>query len=267
MKTYVMTIPTTELTKRELLFRLRNRSHGKRWQFGIEVGTRSGYEHYQVRYECSNDDYSRERNYWTGIACELQEAGGWSEYECKDGNFYSYVDDYMGEYRFRKLKAVQLHIRAHGRKQTDRNITIVCDKIGGTIGKTFFARWSCLNGEAEYIDGTNTNTIGRNVYDIVETKGFARRYTFIIDVTRSERFTSGMWAGIETIKNGFVSDDRYAFRSGWIYPPRIFVLANHEPDWEKLSKDRWDKIFVKLEGNKVVVWDRDKNGNARTTEF
>lgn len=231
------------------------------------MGTNSGYEHYQIRYECSNDDYSRERNFWTGIACELQEAGGWSEYERKDGNFYSYVDDYLGKYRFGKLKAIQLHIRAHGRKQTDRTITIVCDKIGGTIGKTFLARWSCLNGEGYYIDGTDTSNINRIVYDYIESLTYRKGITLFIDLTRSDKLDSSLFRGIETIKNGYVADGRYSHRYAWISPPTVYVFTNHEPNWEKLSKDRWDKIFVKEKEGRIQLWDRDKNGKARTTDF
>lgn len=245
----MMTIPTKELSKHELLFRLRRRA--KRWQFGIEMGTNTGYEHYQIRYECSNGDFAHERRFWAGIKCELQQAGGWSEYECKDGDFYTSLDDSMGKYRFSKLKDIQLLFNSHGRKQGNRKITLIVDKCGG-IGKTFWARWSELNGKATYIDGTDTKNVLRDIYDILEQRrdkesGKNRRYTFFIDLCRADELDNELFARLETLKNGYVCDGRYNYRRIWINPPIIYVLANKEPDdWNALSKDRWDKIFVNV---------------------
>lgn len=255
MKTWLMTIPTREVSKRELLFRLRRRA--KRWQFGIELGTHSGYEHYQVRYECSNGDYEVERTYWQDIKCELQEAGGWSEYERKDGNFYQSLDDSMGKYRFGKLKELQFAILSHGRKQGDRRITLVIDKNGGT-GKTFLARMRDLNGQGFYIDGTDTGHIIRDLLDVCEHHGENRKYTFFIDLSRVDKVSGQLLGRLETVKNGYLKDGRYQYRHMWIYPPQIFVFANAEPkDWNGLSKDRWDKIFIKGDGNgHVTMWDK-----------
>lgn len=237
---WIMTIPIWELNKRELLFRLRRRA--KRWQFGIEVGSHSGYEHYQVRYECSNGDISRERGYWGDISCELQQGGGWSEYERKDGNFYTSDDVRMGKYRFRELKELQLYILSLGRLEGERGITLIVDKIGG-IGKTFLGRWADLNGYGTYIDGsTDIETINRDIYDISETRQINRLF---IDLTRNTKFTGNLWSGIESIKNGYLVDRRYGYRSKWICPPEIYIFANHEPaSWDGLSDDRWQRLFI-----------------------
>lgn len=251
MKIWIMTIPTEEISKRELLFRLRRRA--KRWQFGIEVGTHSGYEHYQVRYECSNGDYETERTFWQGIACELQEGGGWSDYECKDGNFYTSMDDCMGKYRFRGLKDFQLLIDAHARASGDRKIVAVCDHVGGT-GKTFYARWKCLNGQGIYIDAQGTaDRIIASVYDRARDN---EQRTVIVDITRnSNQNRTDLWGAIETIKNGYLADSRYSHRDRWIPPPKLVVLCNREPKWENLSMDRWDRIFVNKSGDgSLKVW-------------
>ena len=244
MQIWMMTIPTTEVSKRELLFRLRRRA--KRWQFGIEVGTHSGYEHYQIRYECSNSDFAEERRFWTGIKCELQQAGGWSEYECKDGNFYTSLDSDLGKYRFGKLKGIQLLFNSHGRKQGDRKITLIVDKCG-SIGKTFWGRWSDLNGKATYIDGTDTDNIIRDIFDTTEKKPVQGTAVFIIDLSRADKQDNKLFARLETLKNGYLNDGRYAYRRMWIRPPIIYVLTNQEPDdWNALTKDRWDKIYVNV---------------------
>lgn len=266
MKTYLMTIPTDQVTKRELLFRLRRRSHGKRWQFGIEVGANSGYKHYQCRYETSNGDYETERRYWGDLQLELLEAGGWSEYECKDGNFYSYMDDELGKYRFGKLKELQLCILAHGKRQQDREISVIVDKLGG-IGKTWLARSCWLNGTGAYIDGNGTaSKIIADMYDCTELRQVSRVF---IDLTRNSNPNgSDLWSSIEQIKNGYLKDSRYQLREKWIRPPNVFVFTNNEPKWDRLSADRWDKIFVReTKEGKILMWDRDKEGNARERTF
>lgn len=250
-KIWIMTLPQSEMSKRVLIRLLRIRA--KRWQFGIETGHNTGYEHYQIRYECSNGDFTRERAFWTGYRCELQEGGGWSNYELKSGYFYTSVDDTLGKYRFSRLRELQHCILSHGRKQGDRKITAVIDKCGGT-GKTFLARWMCLNGRGTYIDGTgDSNGIVAGVYDISEEMEIE---CLVIDLTRNTNANrTQLWAAIETIKNGYLKDSRYRHREKWIRPPKILVFTNNEPKWERLSSDRWDKIFLKEKEDKIIMYD------------
>lgn len=229
------------------------------------MGSNSGYEHYQVRYECSNDDYDIERNFWIGIKLELQEAGGWSEYELKDGRFWSWLDDDLGKYRFGKLQELQLCILAHGRTQRDRSITAVVDHCGNT-GKTWIGRSCWLNGTGSYIDGSGrASDIIADMYDITESR---RVEQVFIDLTRNtDQNRSDLWAAIEQIKNGYLKDRRFHYREKWIKPPIVYVFTNNEPKWSTLSIDRWDKIFLKEERGKVIMWDRRKDGTARIRIF
>lgn len=238
---YVMTIPQSEMSKRELLHYLRHRS--KRWQFGIETGRNTGYRHYQVRYESANSNLGTERLYWTGISCELELSNGWSNYELKDGHFYTSEDVYLGKFRFRPLRPFQNRLLRFLSTNTNRTIGIVVDHVGGQ-GKTHFARWCELNGKAIYIEGSGTDEdVSRDVYDISEQQ-YVR--AIIIDCTRSTNLSNHrFWAGIEQLKNGHLSDRRYGYRSRWIHPPSILILANRDPDWKALSEDRWYKFFLK----------------------
>lgn len=268
MKTYLATIPKNEVSKHVLIRLLRIRARGKRWQFGIEEGHTTGYEHYQVRYESSENDYARERAFWSGYKLELQEATGWSEYERKSGCFYSYEDDYIGKYRFGRLRELQHCILKHG-KQGDRTICAVVDKHGG-IGKTYLARWMCLNGQGNYIDGSGrASDIIASVYDLSVHQQITRLF---VDLTRNQNPNrSDLWNAIEQVKNGYLKDSRYTHREKWISPPEVFVFTNKEPSWNNLSNDRWDKVFFNLRngprGEYIEMWDRDKNGNPRTRNF
>lgn len=48
------------------------------------------------------------------------------------------------------------------------------------------------------------------------------------------------YAGIECIKDGLVTNSKYAARSLVFNPPHVVVLANIQPCWAKMSGDRWD---------------------------
>lgn len=270
MKTYVATIPMSEMKRHDLLRLLRLRTRGKRWQFGEEIGHTTGYQHYQVRYESSENDYGRERAFWTGYNIELQETDGWSDYELKSGNFFTWEDDQIGKYRFRSLRELQYCILAHGRRQGDRTICAVVDKHGG-IGKTFLARWMCLNGKGNYIDGGGrASDIVAGVYDLSVHQQITRVF---VDLTRNQNQNrSDLWNAIEQVKNGYLKDERYTHREKWILPPEVFVFTNKEPNWENLSHDRWDKIFFNfrehpVKGPYIEMWDRDKNGEKRVRNF
>lgn len=55
------------------------------------------------------------------------------------------------------------------------------------------------------------------------------------------------YSGIETIKDGFCYDDRYAYKQKCFDCPNIWVFTNTLPDFDLLSKDRWN------------VWTVEKN--------
>lgn len=254
-----MTMPLEECNKHVLIKILRLRT--KRWQFGIEYGSITGYGHYQIRYECSNNDYARERNAWTGFRCELQQSSEWSDYELKDGNFYTSMDDTMGVFRFGRLSQLQLDILAYGRNSGRRKITAVIDRLGG-IGKTFLARWCCLNGKGVYIDGFGKAIdINADAYDLA--KAGRDMSKIFVDLTRNtDQNRSDLWAAIEEIKNGFLKDRRYAYKEMWIKPPDLWVFTNNEPDWNKLSKDRWKRMFIIDQGNRIEVRRYDEYGGT-----
>lgn len=269
LKVYLATIPKSEMNRHVLLRLLRIRTRGKHWQFGEEVGHTTGYEHYQVRYESSNNDYNLERKFWRDYRLELQEGNGWSDYERKDGNFFCDEDDYLGKYRFGQLRELQNFILSQGHRQSDRTITAIVDHEGG-IGKTYLARWMCLNGKADYIDGNGTaSRIVSSAYDLSVHHQIRRLF---VDITRNTNANRDeLWSAIEQIKNGYLKDDRYEHRERWIRPPEVYLFTNHEPKWDKLSTDRWDKVFIhtaKREDGKLhyTVWYK-RDGIKRQAEF
>lgn len=76
---------------------------------------------------------------------------------------------------------------------------------------------------------------------------------YIVDMPRAtnkERLY-GLFAGIETIKDGYAYDDRYKFREKIFDCPNIWIFANVIPDVQMLSEDRW-KVYT-IENDKLEL--------------
>ena len=52
------------------------------------------------------------------------------------------------------------------------------------------------------------------------------------------------YGAIEKIKNGYYMCSKYESKPIIRNPPHIIIMANFEPDYEALSKDRWIVIAI-----------------------
>jgi hypothetical protein len=55
----------------------------------------------------------------------------------------------------------------------------------------------------------------------------------------SKENLGGLFSAIETIKDGYVYDERNHFKEWWFDSPNIWVFTNSVPETDYLSKDRW----------------------------
>lgn len=78
---------------------------------------------------------------------------------------------------------------------------------------------------------------------------------YVFDLPRADTIKQkkGMWMTIETVKDGYLFDERYQFREQWIRPPKVLVFANEEPPEECLSKDRWQIYTFEKFGNMDAI--------------
>ncbi len=131
------------------------------------------------------------------------------------------------------LNAAQQNMIQHIDEQNDRQITWVCDPIGGA-GKTFLSKHLIASRSA--VRFTN----GKN-------KDIAYAYNYeklvIIDLSRSaEGFIN--YGIMEDLKNGMIFSTKYESSTKVFEPPKIIVMANFYPDLQKFSQDRWDIIEI-----------------------
>ena len=62
---------------------------------------------------------------------------------------------------------------------------------------------------------------------------------YIVDIARAFQTGNELWAALETMKTGYVFDDRYTFKMEMIDSPGIVVFTNTMPPMSALSADRW----------------------------
>lgn len=119
----------------------------------------------------------------------------------------------------------------------DRTIHWFYDKTG-SVGKTSFAKYLCVNYNALYCCGKCSDTkylIAKhfekdecNKDDLICIFGFTRT---------KEDYVS--YEAIESVKDGIFTSTKYESTMVVFNSPHVFIFANFKPDKNALSKDRW----------------------------
>ena len=107
----------------------------------------------------------------------------------------------------------------------------------GGIGKTAFCKYLTMKHNAICIGGKGADM--RNA--IVEYKKTNNKLPELVVINIPKSFNAEYFSyeGMENIKDMFFYSGKY--EGGMICgnPPHLFIFANMEPDFEKLSNDRW----------------------------
>ena len=134
-----------------------------------------------------------------------------------------------------ELKDWQKIIMEDIKKKDDRKIIWVYDEKGNA-GKTTFAKYLCKNYGALYVSGKSADI----KYAIAQCLEEDKEVEICIwDFPRSlENYVS--YEAIEAVKNGIFFNSKYESGMCVFESPCVIIFSNFEPDYEKLSKDRWD---------------------------
>ncbi len=117
----------------------------------------------------------------------------------------------------------------------DRSIIWLYCKDGG-CGKSQLGKYLCVKERAIIVDGKTADM----KYLVNERiKQGAEPDLIIMDISRSKKKHKIDYGGIEEIKNGLFVSTKYECGMVVMNPPMIIIFANFEPDYEKLSYDRW----------------------------
>lgn len=248
------TLPADELSVKELQDLLNN--YCKKWVFQKERGEKTGYEHYQGRIKlkvknrkpsnlmgnkfhfsvtsnenCDNDFYvTKEDTRIDGPYCDSDEV--------------IYIPRQIREVE--KLWAWQESVIEKSQIWDTRTINIVID-MAGNNGKTTLKGYMRAHKLGRPIPFCNDfKDIMRMVMDMPTAQ------TYLIDMPRAVKKDKlfQLFAGIESIKDGYAYDDRYTFKEKYFDCPNIWVFMNYKPDMSMLSTDRW--TFWEIVDKKLV---------------
>lgn len=122
----------------------------------------------------------------------------------------------------------------------DRTIHWVWE-ANGNQGKTALAKYICTHKKAICLSGKSDNCknailqyfLKKNEYPLI----------IIYNVPRcTQDFIS--YESMESIKDGLFYSGKYEGGMVIMNSPHVFVFANDEPNYEKLSRDRWNVISL-----------------------
>lgn len=149
-----------------------------------------------------------------------------------------------------KLAEVEMHewqkdALDHLYNQDDRKVTWVVDFEGGK-GKTWLAKWLIAHKEAFYMQGGKMADIAH---------AYKGEEYVVCDYTRDKEDIV-QYSAIESLKNGIIFSPKYDSRTKVRGEgAKIICFSNWEPDTSKLSKDRWDIIYLDKADEKSSRWD------------
>lgn len=129
-----------------------------------------------------------------------------------------------------------------GTEPCDRAINWLWEDVGGT-GKTTFAKHLAIKHKREmlYLTG-KSGDMKYAICKFLEDDQNDLKFV-ILDYARSqEEYIS--YQGIEEIKNGIFFNSKYESNMVIYDKIHVIIFANFEPDYGKLSKDRWNVVNI-----------------------
>jgi len=111
----------------------------------------------------------------------------------------------------------------------------------GCTGKTAIAKFICATYDALCLSGKSDNC--KNAILQYVTKHDDYPTIIIYNVPRCNHDYIS-YEGMESIKDGLFYSGKYEGGMVLMNEPHVFVFANEEPNYEKMSKDRWSVIHL-----------------------
>lgn len=131
------------------------------------------------------------------------------------------------------------------RQPNGRSIIWITDEPGNA-GKTRFAQWCCLKHPGKAV---MLNNIGKISDFAMNMQNFWnngwRGDTVFLNLSRSYADKIHLYEAMEIIADGYITCTKYTGGVVWLPPLHIVVLSNFEPQYNRLSLDRWDCYTIK----------------------
>lgn len=193
-----------------------------------------GYRHWQQRLRVSDSNLDKQFRTLQRVGAHVERAqSDMLDYERKGGRYII-----LGEHgevrrvRFGNLRKWQKGVLQQLETQSDRQILTIVDTVGGS-GKSFLAIHLYEQRKACYISPSSKN-VARDV-----ASAWKREPIIVIDIPRTMKWSDELYLGLERVKDGLITDDRFKHRTVNVRGCKVLVMTNHAPKVDKLSEDRW----------------------------
>jgi len=137
----------------------------------------------------------------------------------------------------------QIEVRDRLLTQPARKVTWISDPVGNN-GKSFLGLWLRDHMDAFYTSGAICHRDAAFQWQGQEL--------VILDIERANKYKFALYDFIESLKNGQVQSTKYVPTIKVARKPvKVLILANHPPENDMFSSDRWDVIEMSndMEGN------------------
>lgn len=246
------------------------KTHCKKWVFQLEEGSETGYLHFQCRISLRVKkrfttmvnllDDSNIKDYYLSPTCSTTYRGNDFFYAMKEDSRVAgpWTDDTKDAsdidpiYKNIIWHPWQVTIFDLLKKDPDSRTLNVLYNKKGKVGKSTFVQY------LSYMDISERIPILNDVKDILQmvccSIESGHKRSFVVDMPRAldiKKYSS-MFAGLETVKDGFAFDIRHKYRKVHFRKPHIWIFCNDLPDLTKLTYDRWqfwdvvDNILVNI---------------------
>lgn len=120
----------------------------------------------------------------------------------------------------------------------DRIVNWIWSEKGST-GKSSFCKHLVVNFNAIFLSKGKYS----DIINIIYKEDLCSKRIVIIDLPRNNG-NKVSYDAIESIKNGMICNTKFETGNYIFPPPHIMVFANDEPEYSKLSDDRWNVINI-----------------------
>ena len=131
-------------------------------------------------------------------------------------------------------------------KPSDREIIWVIGKKGNE-GKTWFQKYmESKYGWSKIICGINLKMKGGSICQLLRKRSLMTTDIFLFDVGKAKTEEGINYDVLESIKNGWITADKYNSEQFRCHTPNtVVVFSNEKPDVKEAVKDRWKILQIK----------------------
>ena len=244
----------------------------KRLEGQEEICPTSKREHFQGRFSL------KEKKYLKTIPNNIKANFSITSDENKDNTFYCMKnrtrkkDGFQIIYNYKDIKVETKQLRLFKSyklrnyqdkiinmcKEFDmRTIDLIFDPVGN-IGKSIFTEY-CES--LDLVEEIPPYRLMDDIFQWVHSRPKKKAYFFDLPRGMKKDKLGDLYAGIEIIKNGCAYDKRYTAKKIRFDRPRIFVFTNVLPEFNFMSKDRWN-VWQITEDYDMIKWNSFQGGTS-----